>query len=134
MEGKAMRFLNLLANKFFACSFSWLLGQQVRDTLCGTKALWREDYERIAANAPTSATSIPSGTSTCCSARRGSTCDRATWRCATTSALRRDQHLALQPRLAAAADERVRGPQAEAALGEARARARLFEADAGAQA
>ena len=45
-----MRFLNLLANKFFALLFSWLLGQQVRDTLCGTKALYREDYERIAAN------------------------------------------------------------------------------------
>jgi len=50
MEGRAMRFLNLLANKFFAFLFSWLLGQQVRDTLCGTKALWRRDYERIAAN------------------------------------------------------------------------------------
>jgi len=50
MEGRAMRFLNLLANKFFALLFSWLLGQQVRDTLCGTKALWRRDYERIAAN------------------------------------------------------------------------------------
>jgi hypothetical protein len=50
MQGRAMRFLNLLANKFFALLFSWLLGQQVRDTLCGTKALWRSDYERIAAN------------------------------------------------------------------------------------
>jgi SAM-dependent methyltransferase len=50
MEGKAMRFLNLLANKSFAFLFSWLLGQQVRDTLCGTKALWRDDYERIAAH------------------------------------------------------------------------------------
>jgi SAM-dependent methyltransferase len=50
MEGQAMRFLNLLANKFFAYLFSWLLGQQVRDTLCGTKVLYREDYERIAAN------------------------------------------------------------------------------------
>jgi SAM-dependent methyltransferase len=50
MEGRAMRFLNLLANKLFAFQFTWLLGQQVRDTLCGTKALWREDYERIAAN------------------------------------------------------------------------------------
>ena len=50
IEGKAMRFLNLLANKGFAFLFSWLLGQQVRDTLCGTKALYREDYERIAAN------------------------------------------------------------------------------------
>jgi SAM-dependent methyltransferase len=50
MEGRAMRFLNLLANKSFALLFSWLLGQQVRDTLCGTKALYRADYERIAAN------------------------------------------------------------------------------------
>ncbi len=50
MEGRAMRFLNLLANKSFALLFAWLLGQQVRDTLCGTKALWREDYERIARN------------------------------------------------------------------------------------
>jgi SAM-dependent methyltransferase len=50
MEGRAMRFLNLLANKAFAVLFSWLLGQQVRDTLCGTKALWRSDYERIVAN------------------------------------------------------------------------------------
>lgn len=49
MEGRAMRFLNLLANKAFAVLFSWILGQQVRDTLCGTKALYREDYERIAA-------------------------------------------------------------------------------------
>lgn len=50
MQGRAMRFLNLVANKLFALLFSWLLGQQVRDTLCGTKALWRADYERIAAN------------------------------------------------------------------------------------
>jgi SAM-dependent methyltransferase len=50
MEGQAMRFLNLIANKAFAFLFSWILGQQVRDTLCGTKALYREDYERIAAN------------------------------------------------------------------------------------
>jgi hypothetical protein len=50
MEGQAMRFLNLLANKTFALLFSWLLGQQVRDTLCGTKALYRSDYDRIAAN------------------------------------------------------------------------------------
>jgi len=50
MEGRAMRFLNLIANKAFAFLFTWLLGQQVRDTLCGTKALWRADYERIADN------------------------------------------------------------------------------------
>lgn len=50
MENRAMRFFNLLANKGFARLFSWLLGQQVRDTLCGTKVLFRQDYERIAAN------------------------------------------------------------------------------------
>jgi SAM-dependent methyltransferase len=50
MEDEAMRFLNLLGNKFFSLAFSWLLGQSIKDTLCGTKALWRSDYERIAAN------------------------------------------------------------------------------------
>jgi len=49
MEKEAMRFINLLGNKFFSLAFSWLLGQPVKDTLCGTKALWRSDYERIAA-------------------------------------------------------------------------------------
>jgi hypothetical protein len=50
MDERAMRFLNLLANKFFGVTFSWLLGQPVKDTLCGTKVLWKSDYERIAAN------------------------------------------------------------------------------------
>lgn len=50
MEDRAMRFLNLLGNKFFSLAFSWLLGQSIKDTLCGTKVLWRKDYERIAAN------------------------------------------------------------------------------------
>ena len=34
----------------FSLAFSWLLGQPVKDTLCGTKVLWKRDYERIAAN------------------------------------------------------------------------------------
>ena len=50
MEKQAMRFLNLLANKFFGMLFSWLLGQRFRDTLCGTKMIRRRDYELIAAN------------------------------------------------------------------------------------
>ena len=50
MEGNAMRFLNLLGNKFFSVVFSWLLGQPIKDTLCGTKVLWKEDYRRIAEN------------------------------------------------------------------------------------
>jgi glycosyltransferase involved in cell wall biosynthesis len=50
MEKEAMRFLNLLGNKFFSLVFSWLLGQPVKDTLCGTKVLWKSAYETIAAN------------------------------------------------------------------------------------
>jgi SAM-dependent methyltransferase len=50
MEEHAMRFFNLLGNRFFGALFSWLLGQPIRDTLCGTKVLWRRDYERIAQN------------------------------------------------------------------------------------
>lgn len=49
MHEKAMRFFNLIANKFFSMAFTWLLGQPVKDTLCGTKALWRSDYQRLAA-------------------------------------------------------------------------------------
>jgi len=49
MEKRAMRFFNLIANKAFGLAFSWVLGQRVKDTLCGTKALWRADYERLAA-------------------------------------------------------------------------------------
>lgn len=49
-EKEAMRFFNLIGNKFFSLAFSWLLGQSIKDTLCGTKVMWREDYERVAAN------------------------------------------------------------------------------------
>jgi glycosyltransferase involved in cell wall biosynthesis len=47
MEKQAMRFLNLLGNKFFSMVFTWLLNQRFKDTLCGTKALFRKDYEKI---------------------------------------------------------------------------------------
>ena len=50
MEKQAMRFLNLLGNKFFGALFTWLLGQRFRDTLCGTKMLSKTNYEIIAAN------------------------------------------------------------------------------------
>jgi len=50
MEAEAMRFFNLLGNKFFSLAFSWLLGQPIKDTLCGTKVLSRRHYEKIAAN------------------------------------------------------------------------------------
>jgi glycosyltransferase involved in cell wall biosynthesis len=50
MENLAMRPANLLGNKFFSLAFSWLFGQPVKDTLCGTKVLSRETYDKIAAN------------------------------------------------------------------------------------
>jgi len=50
MPGRAMRFCNLIGNKFFSLAFSWLLGQPVKDCLCGTKALTRLHYQMIAAN------------------------------------------------------------------------------------
>lgn len=50
MEKQAMRFLNMLGNKFFSIAFTYLLEQRFKDTLCGTKVLFRMDYEQIAAN------------------------------------------------------------------------------------
>jgi len=49
MEEQAMRFFNILANKFFAVAFSFVLGQRLKDTLCGTKVLSRAHYGRLAA-------------------------------------------------------------------------------------
>lgn len=50
MDEDAMRFFNLVANKFFSWAFSWLLGQPIKDTLCGTKVISRRNYELIKAN------------------------------------------------------------------------------------
>ncbi len=50
MEKQAMRFLNILGNKFFSLLFTWLLEQPLKDTLCGTKVLFRRDYEKMAEN------------------------------------------------------------------------------------
>jgi SAM-dependent methyltransferase len=47
-SGEAMPWLNNWANKFFSLAFSFLLGQPLKDTLCGTKVLRRDDYEKIA--------------------------------------------------------------------------------------
>jgi SAM-dependent methyltransferase len=48
-EEEAMRFCNLVANKFFSWAFSWLLNQAIKDTLCGTKVLSRANYRKLAA-------------------------------------------------------------------------------------
>jgi Glycosyl transferase family 2 len=50
MEKQAMRFLNVLGNKFFAVMFSFVLGQRFKDTLCGTKVLTRENYNKLASH------------------------------------------------------------------------------------
>ncbi len=50
MEKQAMRLANFFGNKFFSLAFTWLLGQPVKDTLCGTKVLYRQDYENIVHN------------------------------------------------------------------------------------
>jgi glycosyltransferase involved in cell wall biosynthesis len=47
MEEQAMKTLNYIGNYFFGRVFSWLLGQRITDTLCGTKVLLKEDYEAL---------------------------------------------------------------------------------------
>jgi len=47
IDRAAMKLLNMAGNKFFSGVFSYVLGQRVKDTLCGTKVLWRSDWERI---------------------------------------------------------------------------------------
>ena len=46
----SMRHLNAAANHLLARVFSWLLNQRLTDTLCGTKAMWRDDYVSLAEN------------------------------------------------------------------------------------
>lgn len=50
MEKEAMRFLNMIGNKFFALSFSFLIGQRFKDTLCGTKVISRKNYLKLIEN------------------------------------------------------------------------------------
>jgi Glycosyl transferase family 2 len=47
MEDRAMQPANILGNRAFARLFSWLLGTRITDTLCGTKVLFREDWDRV---------------------------------------------------------------------------------------
>ncbi len=50
MEQEAMRTLNYLGNKMFSLAFTFLMGQRVKDTLCGTKVLFKTDYQKIERN------------------------------------------------------------------------------------
>lgn len=50
MEKQAMQLLNFFANLFFGIFFTFLLGQSLKDTLCGTKVLFKRDYLKIKEN------------------------------------------------------------------------------------
>ena len=47
METGAMRLLNTIGNHFFSRLFSWILETPVKDTLCGTKVMFRKDWQRL---------------------------------------------------------------------------------------
>jgi hypothetical protein len=47
VQRHAMKFTNMTGNKLFAIVFSFLLDQRIKDTLCGTKVLWRKDWMRM---------------------------------------------------------------------------------------
>ena len=65
MEKEAMRFFNIIGNKFFAVAFSFVLGQRFKDTLCGTKVLSPDELQQARRpTAPISAISIRSAIST----------------------------------------------------------------------
>ena len=49
MGDRAMQYFNLLGNRLFSLLLSWMLGQPIKDTLCGTKVVWKADYELISA-------------------------------------------------------------------------------------
>lgn len=48
LEPSAMQFLNIIGNRLFSLVFGFLMDQPVKDTLCGTKVLRREEYAAIA--------------------------------------------------------------------------------------
>lgn len=50
LQKESMRVLNIFGNKFFSLAFSAILDQRLKDTLCGTKVIWRKDYDDVIAN------------------------------------------------------------------------------------
>lgn len=47
MHDEAMRFFNVVGNKFFSLFFSYILDTKIKDTLCGTKVLYRSDFKKV---------------------------------------------------------------------------------------
>ena len=50
LSKSAMPWLNHVANRVFAFLLSYLLNTQIKDSLCGTKAISRQNYQKLAAN------------------------------------------------------------------------------------
>lgn len=49
MHEDAMRLFNIIGNKFFSIFFTYILDSSIKDTLCGTKVMWAEDFKKIKA-------------------------------------------------------------------------------------
>jgi hypothetical protein len=47
MHSKAMPFFNVLGNKFFSLAFTYILDTPIKDTLCGTKVIFRRDFAEV---------------------------------------------------------------------------------------
>jgi ubiquinone/menaquinone biosynthesis C-methylase UbiE len=47
LEKRSMQTLNMMGNRFFSVMFSWILGQRLKDTLCGTKVITRENWQKL---------------------------------------------------------------------------------------
>lgn len=47
MAKHAMPTINKLGNNFFSFLISWLINTKITDAFCGTKALFRKDYQKI---------------------------------------------------------------------------------------
>lgn len=50
LSSEAMPWLNRLANRFFAWLLSYLLNTKIKDSLCGTKVISKENYLKLSAN------------------------------------------------------------------------------------
>ena len=109
MEPGAMRFLNMIGNRIFARLLKGIIGQQVKDTLCGTKVLLKEDYDRIAAGRSYFGEFDPFGDfDLLFGAAQARHEDRRPAGALPPAHVRRDEHQPLAPRGAAAPDDGLR--------------------------
>ena len=109
MEPGAMRFLNMIGNRVFARLLKGIMGQQVKDTLCGTKVLLKADYERIAAGRSYFGEFDPFGDfDLLFGAAQARHEDRRPAGALPPAHVRRDEHQPLAPRGAAPPDDGLR--------------------------